>query len=206
MFRLGRMALAICAMSVLMTSAKAAPVFFMGSVSATNPVFPAGTPVWLNLEFTPTVGGVAGITFANLNVGAENWMAAGTIGSLTIVENGSAPDDMAIAIDFGAGGSSGGLGTGSTTLTMTIMGHKDLGPAPDASFENVNMIAMNPNGGNPGSGTVLLVGAEVPGIVLGTSFSGTAVPEPGTFALLGGLGLVFTAGAWRRRRRQQQEA
>ncbi len=206
MFKAGKIALAVCIMSALMASAKAAPVFFTGSVTASNPLFSVGTPVWLNLDFTPTVGGVAGITFANLTVGAENWMAAGAIGSLTIVENGAAPDDMSIAIDFGAGGSSGGIGTGSTSLTMTILGHKDLGPAPDASFANVNMIAMNPSGGNPGGGTVLVVGPEVPGIVLGTSFSGMAVPEPGPFALLGGLGLVFTAGAWRRNRRKKQDA
>jgi hypothetical protein len=202
MLRLAKLTVAVCLMSALMTTARAAPVAFVGTVSATNALFSVGTPVAFTLSYTPAVGGVAAVTAANVTIGLEQWIGAGAIGSVTIVENGAAADDLDIAVSLPPS-LVGGLGSAAATLTATIFGQFDLGPAPDASIANVNLIAAN---GNPGSGVMTLVGSEIPGTALGTSFSGEAIPEPGTVALLGGLGIVFSAGAWRRRRREKQEA
>lgn len=204
MYRLLKTGLATCLLSSLMATAQAAPVYFAGTVGPGNSLFAAGTAVFLSLDFTPSVGAVAPVTAASLTIGAETWSSL-SLGSVSILDNGAANDDLSIALTWGPS-SPGGLGTGAAALSLTISGDQDLGPAPDATFFNVNSIAMNPDGGNPGSGSLTLAGAEIPGFALATSFSGTAVPEPGTVALLSCLGMACSAGAWRRRRRNLQEA
>lgn len=206
MLRLLKTSAAAALLITCMAPARSAPVAFIGATTGGNALFAAGTPVSLNLDFTPSATATATVTAAMLTIGPETWSVLDvTGGTVSIVENGAANDELEVALTF-LPSAPGGLGSGTAGLTLTILGHKDLGPGAVASFENVNMIAMNPSGGNPGTGSLLLAGGEVPGVVLSTTFSGTAVPEPGTVALLSGLGMVFGAGAWRRRRRNLQDA
>lgn len=194
-------AMAVCLATSLAAQADAGYVGFRGTTVGGNPLFGPGSPVVLDLTFAPAVGFTAPVTTAFVQIGAETWSAFGG-GSVTIIPNGAAPDDLSVALTF-APSTPGGLGTASAVFNLTINGVEEIPPPVDATEANVHLVAKN---GNVASGTMTLVGGEIPGFVLATPFSGTAVPEPGSVALLGGLGLVLAGGAWRRRRQSAKAA
>ena len=200
MLRLLKAAIAVCVVSSLTAAtASAAPVNFVGTVSPGNALFAAGTAMSLALDFTPAVGLTALVNTATLTIGTQSWstLIGGAGDVVSIVTNGVGPDDLAVNLSFGPS-APGGFGTITAALGLTINSGVDLGAAPDASAVNIATLAAF---GNPGGGSLVLQGG-VPGLVF-TNFSGTAVPEPGSIALLSGLGLVFGRGAWRRRKAKQ---
>jgi hypothetical protein len=200
MTRLMKAALAVCLAISLAGRANAAAVSFTGSTTVANSLFAAATPVTLLLNYTPAVGLVAAVTSATFTIDGQTWSTlVGAANQIAIVPNGALNDDLVIDLDF-APSVPGGFGSVLAHMNLTITGDSDLGPAPDASEANVNAIID----GNPGSGSLFLLGPEVGGLVV-TSFSGTAaaVPEPGSIALLSCLGMVVGRRAWKRRQTRQ---
>ncbi len=195
----------VLAGSLSTSTASAAPVSFLGTVDgAANTVFAPGTLVSLALDLTPGAGLTAAISTASLKIGSENWnvLIGGINDVATIVPNGAATDNLDMQAFFSPSSPSGIGGAGLSLLQLTIFGVDDLGVAPTASEGKIELLAK---GDNVATGSLVLAGVGVPGGATVVNFSGTAIPEPGSMAVLSGLGMVFGFGAWRRRRQASLE-
>lgn len=195
----------VLAGSLSTSTASAAPVSFLGTVDgAANSLFAPGTIVTLALDLTPGAGVTAPISTASLTIGLETWnvLIGGINDVATIVPNGPATDNLDIQAFFSPSTPGGIGGAGLSLLQLTIFGVDDLGAAPTASAGNIGLLAKN---NNVATGSLVLAGLGVPGGATVVNFSGTAIPEPGSMALLSGLGMVFGFGAWRRRRQATLE-
>jgi len=111
---------------------------------------------------------------------------------LTVNEGGVSNDFVSVL---------SGLGTGALLNSFSATSTENLGVNPNATGANVQALAR--------------VGASVTGNIFDTGTFGTAfqnitlsgsvvAPEPGTFALLGGLGLVVGRRIWKRRSAKKQ--
>ena len=202
MSQIMKAALAVCLAFGLAAQADAGTVRFAGTVAPASGPFPIGTPIELAAIYTPTAGLVAPVTSAVLTVGGETWevLAAGT-NEIEIIPNGPGPDDLAVTLNF-APSDPGGLGPDVSELNLLIFGGDHLGPGASTDGGDLSLIHQL---GDPGSGTLSLLDTS-PFSLVNVSFSGTAVPEPGSVALLSGLGLVMAGGIWRRRRKSAQKA
>ena len=213
MSQIMKAALVVCLATGFAAQANAGYVGFRGTVDAGGAPLAPPAPVILDLSFTPGAGAVALITSARLTIGGETWdtlVGVPTDHTLTIIDNGpGVSEDLAVTIGFGPSVPSGfgGVVASFTATIDNISGPQQL-EVQDldsivASEANIHALARNQTtGGGTTSGQLVQFGGGPSPIV----FSGVAVPEPGSVALLSGLGLVMAGGIWRRRRKSAQKA
>lgn len=187
-------------------SASAGTLRFAGTTAGSDPVF--GGKVWsLGLTYTPGAGPTATITAATLLIGTESFAlktsgigdAADTITVAQIA--GPNNDEMTIVADFLAS-APGAYGSVIADLTgFKVKGKADISSAV-ADDPNLQLLGSNgnlvtagsfrfyPNGSGSGSADIVTLTGAVP------------APEPGSFALLAGLGLVAGRRFLKRRKLQ----
>ncbi|MEZ6033115.1 MAG: PEP-CTERM sorting domain-containing protein [Planctomycetaceae bacterium] len=197
------MTMALCLTGAMCAPTQAAQVVFLGTASQSfllgggSFAFANGTPVYLSVGFTPGPAATAAITSAQLEIGASVFSGLNITGGLVTVGQAGPNDTVTVTLP-NAGGSSGPVlwnGLGASGLTFTSVG---VNGGVDAGTTNAWQ-AIYDAGANI-SNSVVGSFALSDGVNLQIyNFAGAAVPEPGSMALLSGLGLVFGAAARRRR-------
>jgi hypothetical protein len=214
-----KVAVAACLAVSLAGSANAAVVTFSGRTNASAPSFGAyvlGAPVSISVSYTPNpVGNIAMVTSAVFAMSGQTiaglnspWttLAVAPGSTITYNNNGAAPDSLDFFLRFAPNGA--GLGTSFMQVTFSMTDDVDtfsgIANAP-ATQANIDAILLDSLGGKT-STTDGRWNYSGPGGRTG-GFNATAnVPEPGSIALLSGLGLVAARGAWRRRQKKSEQA
>ena len=186
--------LAIAVAVAVSSPAQGAVVAFSGTISgALGGPFAVGQSVFLAANFTAGAG-VAAITSGSMIVNGQLWSTVAAGGTVTIGNNGT-NDFVRVQWTPGAAFSDlstpGGFASGPLDLTLTSTTNLGLSGATQSNLD-----------------TIYAASNSLPGSVLGVfsagggfySFTGAAVPEPGSIALLSGLGLVFGRRVMKRRK------
>ncbi|MFM7168358.1 MAG: PEP-CTERM sorting domain-containing protein [Planctomycetaceae bacterium] len=195
-------ALAACLVAPLASSRCDAGVLNLaGQTTSTKAAY--DLKAWtLSLVFTPNPAGPAAtIASATLTIDGTSFLldTASDPKTVTVTPDVGLNDDrLYINANFL---SSGAFGTNTAVLVdMVVAGKVDISPAL-ATDANIQALAVP--GNLVKSGTFVLNPSIGGGTAL-ISFTGAVVtPEPGSVALLGGLGLVLSI-RWLRRRSQTQ--
>jgi len=174
-----------CAVAIAASgSANAAQLLLTGKVI--GPVSDIGKTFSLTANYTPSTSSAAVINSATLVVGAETWTAllGGSSPAITIA---SAKNAFTIAGQFG-GSNPGDVGNIFTSMSLTVTGPTvALAQATQANIQTIFASRTS------ALGTLTIVG-NVAGNFGGNSVAlegnlPSAVPEPGSLLVLGGLGL-----------------
>lgn len=198
MFKAGLMvALAIISTAA---SSQAGILKFSGTTLSTAPT-PFNSKGWaLALTYTANNGGpTAAITAATLTIGAETFVLK-TVGAanapVVTVNSVVGVDNLSIVAEFQASTPGGYGATFSLLSPFTVNGTDDVGAAI-ASDVNVQTLGAKIGNGFSGQFLPVLPGQPV-------LFSGTVpAPEPGSIALLSGLGLIVGRRMLKRRAAKQ---
>jgi len=216
-----RVFFSIFAVLGLAASVSAEQVYFRGTATTTSIQDPAGlfnNRLWtLLVTYTPSVSGPATITAANLffysNDATDHKNESFSLipatnvaqGNVIEVQQNAGPnnDGLILGTDFGPSE----LGRGTIFAyydNLTVVGSVDV-PNTNGTADNIRQLAAI---GNTVSGSFRLSPRPSTGSgTLQITLNGfAAVPEPSTFALLGGLGLVVGRRIWKRRSAKTQNA
>ncbi len=202
------MTMTICLTGAMCAPTQAAQVVFAGTItqagkSAGLYTYGNGVAASLNVGFVP--GGVtAGATNATFKVG-NTVFNVDVLSTDVTVNSGGTYETVTVNLGSAINGNQtlNNLFPSSFTWTSTVPTSLNLGQNDTLNWQAIYNAAANPknivNGG-------FALRDTTGGNALNQSytFSGAAVPEPGSIALLSGLGLVF--GAVRRRRQTRATA
>jgi len=195
-------AMAIAALPLTSANCHAGVMALAGTTKADSTA-PYNGKAWsLNLVYTPNLASAAAtITAATLTIDSVNFLL-NTGGAADTVEvtpdTGPNDDRLFINADFLPSGS---LGTNVAVLiNLVVQGTVDVSPAI-ASDANIGALSLAGNAVT--SGTFVLNPSPSVGSTSLINFTGTVqAPEPGSFALLAGLGLVAGRRFLKRRKLQ----
>ena len=198
-----QMLLATLVCCSLASSAQAAGVMFLGTISSkidiggTGGPFSIGQEVYFNPNWVP-VAGIANLSHAFFIVGSETWNQVNAASTATISNNG-VRDQLTINSTGFSDLSGSGYSIGTIAMTLTSNTNNGLSGATEGNLNTIlNATTLVP--GSVSGQFVVSNGANTSVY----SFTGAAVPEPASAAMLGGLGLVFAANAWRRRKKNSE--
>jgi len=195
------------ALAVISTAASSqAGILKFGGTTQSSAPTPFNSKSWaLALTYTANNGGaVATVTAASLTIGAETFLlkTSGAANAPTITVNsvtGANNDTLGIVLEF-QGSTPGGYGSIISLLSpFTVNGTDDVA---SAIASDVNIQTLGAKIGNTFAGQFLPV---LPGQPIALSGSVPA-PEPGSIALLSGLGLIVGRRMLKRRSAKQNVA
>ena len=202
------MTMTLCLTGALCAPTQAAQVVFAGSVSSRNfggaPwSYALNTAVAVNAGFGVGMVGPTGLTNATLTIGTDVYSGLNLISSSVEVDSTGATEKVTVV--YGAGGTAG-TGAGlknflGGSFVWTTLVPSGIGANDTTNWQAIYDAATVKTGVSGGFG---ISQASIGGFSQSYSFAGSAVPEPGSIALLSGLGLVF--GAVRRRRQTRATA
>jgi hypothetical protein len=198
------MTMTICLAGVMSTPTHAAAVVFTGTLDdggvGSQTFSPANNAATLTAFFTPGAGAAtitSAILTAGTGVGKQTWTfgLGGVNDKITVSQGGGNDRVRAFIASNGVTSTSGGLSFGGLNLLLNAPG--TTGNVNSSAWQTIYNSARHGQNGAAVTGFVTVDNFTY-------NFSGTAVPEPGSIALLSGLGLVF--GAVRRRRQTRVTA
>ena len=193
------MSMTMCLAGAMCAPTQAAFVVFSGTFSNVTGTFGSGfgnNQATLTAFFTGNAG-VASITSAVLTAGNGGGLRQWSFGPGGTLEVGNFANDYVEVIipANGVDSAPGGTSFGGLDLTLNAPGTD--GHVVSSDWQTIYNSAEHGLNGSSVSGNISLGGKIY-------NFTGAAVPEPGSIALLSGLGLVF--GAVRRRRQTRATA
>lgn len=194
-----RALLAFSVFAASQVTAQASGVLWLGTISGVlgtnNGPYSIGDSVYFNPNWNPAPG-VAGLTHAFFIVNGTDAFSAVNAGTAEISSAG--PDQLTVNVATGFSDTSiGGNTIDSLVFTQTRTGpDENLNGATDANLNAILTTSTNTGGV---AGTFQATGAGGTGIY---QFSGSAVPEPASLAMVGCFGAVFGFGMLRRRRQK----
>jgi len=193
------------ALAVISTAASSqAGILKFGGTTQSSAPTPFNSKGWsLALTYTANNGGpTAAITAATLTIGAETFLlkTSGAANAPVLTVNAVAGNDnLSIVAEFQASTPGGYGSTFSLLSPFTVNGTDDIGAA---IASDVNVQTLGAKIGNTFTGQFLPV---LPGQPIALSGSVPA-PEPGSIALLSGLGLIVGRRMLKRRAAKQNVA
>lgn len=195
-------ALAVVGCLLASHAANAGEIWFAGTSS-----LGASGNWFMKVNYTPNAGGPAATALSGtLTLGSNTLnLVSLTVGPTTTnpilsIEEGSPNDRVSIISGLTNASASGVLSSFYSPGTSTL----DLGSNPNATDSNIMALTKL---GTAVSGTVLNVGGLGGPLFGNITLSGFVVaPEPGSIALLSGLGLVVGRRLLKRRAKKQETA
>lgn len=196
-------ALAVVGCLLATHAANAGTIWFAGTVTGG-----AGGNWFMKVQYTPNGSGSAATALSGTLELSGNTLNFDTVAvgvgpatsPVLTIEEGSPSDRVSILAGLtGTGGKSGILSSFYSPATGI-----DIGVNPNATDAN---IAALTNLGTTVSGTVLNISGLGGGFLSNITLNGSVVaPEPGSIALLSGLGLVVGRRLLKRRAKKQEAA
>ena len=203
------MTMTLCLTGAMCAPTQAAQVVFAGQISQAGKspgAYSYATNVLasMNVGFVPAAAAIANATNGFLKVGADVFQLSLTPGDTTVTVDSNGAFEK-VTVDFVGGAAVAGktINFGSFSWTSTVPTGLNIGQNKTLNWQAIYDAAANPKNGVSGSFNLTDTGVGK-SLSQNFNFSGAAVPEPGSIALLGGLGLVF--GAVRRRRQTRATA
>ena len=196
-------ALAVVGCLLATHAANAGSIWFAGTVSGG-----AGGNWFMKVQYTPNSSGPAATTLSGtlelsgntLNFDSVAVGGGGATSPVLTIDEGNPADRVSIIAGLtGTGGKSGILNSFNSPTTGF-----DIGTNPNATDANIAALTKL---GTTVSGTVLNISGLGGGVFGTITLNGSVVaPEPGSIALLSGLGLVVGRRLLKRRAKKQEAA
>ena len=211
-----RMLLVLAVVMGMTASASAEQIYFRGTASATgtNSNLFNGRLWTLLVTYTPAVSGPASITAASLFFYSNdatnhknetfNLIAPSTVSNSIVVTQTGGTNNDTLTLDPEFGPSELGRGTQAAYITnLVVTGTTDVS---NTNGTAANIAALSAFGNTVG-GTLQVFPSLSGGFTTNITLNGNvAVPEPGSIALLSGLGLVVGRRLLKRRAKKQEAA
>jgi hypothetical protein len=203
LFKAGLMvALAVISTAASSQAAVLSSLRFAGTTTAGSSA-PLASKAWsLSLTYVPNpTGAAAAISAATLTIGTETFLLNSGFGTpqITVISATGANNDQLGILAYFSNSSPGGVGNGGfAPLTLTVAGTSDVAAA---LASNANIQQLGAQGYTPVSGSFAF-GTGLTAILNGA----VPAPEPGSIALLSGLGLIVGRRMLKRRAAKQNVA